>query len=312
MKEVEIIGGTWTIGEWHWGKVEEKDAIETVEVFLDRYKFVDTAPIYGFGRSEKIIGKVLPNFKREDIKIMTKFGLTTDEKGEFFFKSEYKGEEVSVYKNADRQSIKEECKKSLERLKTDYIDIYLLHFKPSSPSLTEIAETLEELKQEGLIKKWGVCNVNTGDLNLLVKNNFKPYCLQFKYNPLFTKPEKSVIPYCRKYKIKFYAFSLFERGFLTGKYMKNNFEKEDNRRFIKNEQLEKIKLLTEKIKLTASKYNLTVPQLILTYMKTKDIDGIITGARTKKQAKENIDKIDLDLKENDLKILEKTFREFKI
>ena len=311
MRQVEIIGGTWTIGEWHWGRVEERDAIETVEVFLNKYKFVDTAPIYGFGRSEKIIGKVLGNFKRKDIKIMTKFGLNTED-GEFFFKTEYKGKKISVYKRADRESIKEECKKSLERLKTDYIDIYLLHFKPSSPSLLNIAETLEELKQEGLIKQWGVCNVNTGDLNTLVKNKLKPYCLQFKYNPLFIKPEKSVIPYCRKYKIKFYAYSPFERGLLTGKYNENNFDKEDDRKFLKKEKLERFKVLNERLKPIASKYDLTIPQFILIYMKTKGIDGIIAGARTKNQAEENIEKFHLNLEKGDIEKAENIFKEFKV
>ena len=311
MEETKLIGGTWTIGEWHWGKVEEQDAIETVEVFLEKYKFIDTAPIYGLGRSERIIGEVLRDFKREDIKIMTKFGLNTED-GEFFFKTGFKGKEIAVYKRADRESIKEECKKSLERLKTDYIDIYLLHFKPSSPSLPTIAETLEELKEEGLIKKWGVCNVNTGDLNLLVKNKFMPCCLQFKYNPLFKKPEKSVIPYCRKYKIKFYAYSIYERGLLTGKYKENKFDNEDNRRYVKKEQLEKIKLLSEKIKSIALKYNLTIPQFILNYMKTKGIDGIIVGARTKKQAMENIEKFHINLKKEDIEKAENIFKEFKV
>ncbi len=311
MSETKLIGGTWTIGEWHWGRVEEREAIETVEVFLDKYKFVDTAPIYGFGRSEKIIGKVLGNLKREDIKIMTKFGLNT-EGGEFFFKTEFKGKEIAVYKRADRKSIKEECEKSLERLKTDYIDIYLLHFKPSSPPLTEIAETLEELKEEGLIKKWGVCNVNTGDLNTLVKNKLKPYCLQFKYNPLFTKPEKSVIPYCRKYKIKFYAYSPLERGLLTGKYRENNFDREDDRRFLKKEKLERFKVLGERLKTIASKYSLTIPQFVLIYMKTKGIDGIIIGARTKKQAEENIEKFHINLEREDIEKAKELFAQFKV
>ncbi|BBB32120.1 aldo/keto reductase [Thermotomaculum hydrothermale] len=311
MNDTVLIGGSWTIGEWHWGKVKEKDAIETIEVFLDKYKFIDTAPIYGFGRSEKLIGESLKNFKRQNITIMTKFGLNT-EGGEFFFETSYRGKPVRVYKNANPDTIFKECEKSLKRLNTDYIDIYLLHFKPENPSLIKIAETLELLKEKKLIKKWGVCNLNTGDLHSLISNKFKPYCLQFKYNPLFTKPEKSVIPYCKKYKIKFFGYSPFERGLLTGKYLENKFDREDERRFIKNEKLQKFSQLANTLKKISANYNLTIPQLILNYLKTKNINGIIAGARTPKQAKENIEKFNIELNIKDIKLLNEVFESIKI
>ena len=311
MEERKLIGGTWTIGEWHWGKVEEKEAIETLKVFLEKYKFIDTAPVYGFGKSEKLIGQTLKNFKREEINIMTKFGLNTEE-GEFFFKTIYKGKDIKVFKKADRKTIEKECEESLKRLQIDYIDIYLLHFKPENTELTEIAECLEKLKEKGKIKHWGICNLNTGDLHFLVSKGFKPYCLQFKYNPLFTKPEKSVIPYCKKYNIKFYAYSPFEQGLLIGKYTENNFNIEDGRRYWKKEKILKAKILTEKLKPIASKYNLTIPQLILSYLKSKPVNGIIAGARTKKQAEENIARFDTEISKNDCRKLEEVFKNFKI
>ena len=311
MEKPFLIGGTWTIGEWHWGKVNEKDAIEASEVFLEKYRFIDTAPVYGFGKSEKIIGRALKNFNRKNIKLMTKFGLNT-ESGELFFETVFKGKKIKVYKKADKTTVKQECEQSLKRLNTDYIDIYLLHFKPENPGLIEIAETLEELKSEGKIKHWGVCNLNTGDLHLLVSNGFKPYCLQFKYNPLFTKPEKSVIPYCQKYKIKFFGYSPFEQGLLTGKYCQNNFHSEDGRRYWKKQKLEKAVELTEKLNLFAKKYDLTIPQLILCYLKTKPINGIIAGARTKSQAEENIARFDTNIETEDIKLLDNLFKNFKI
>ncbi len=311
MKNPVLIGGTWTIGEWHWGKVNEKDAIETAEIFVEKYGFIDTAPIYGFGKSEKIIGSILKTFPRKKVKLMTKFGLNKID-GEFFFQTTYKGKSIKVYKKANRASIREECEKSLKRLNTDYIDIYFLHFKPETSNLTEIASTLEELKREGKIKQWGVCNLNTGDLHLLVSKGFTPYCLQFKYNPLFTKPEKSVIPYCKKYGIRFFAYSPFEQGLLTGKYIENNFHSEDGRRYWKKERLVKAVCLREQLSLIAKKYNLTIPQLILCYLKTKPLDGIIAGARTKIQAEENIEKFNTELNEEDIRSLRTIFNNFKV
>ena len=149
-------------------------------------------------------------------------------------------------------------------------------------------------------------------MHFLVSKGFKPYCLQFKYNPLFTKPEKSVIPYCKKYNIKFYAYSPFEQGLLIGKYTENNFNIEDGRRYWKKEKILKAKILTEKLKPIASKYNLTIPQLILSYLKTKPVNGIIAGARTKKQAEENIARFDTEISKNDCRKLEEVFKNFKI
>ncbi len=307
----QLIGGTWTIGEWHWGRVEEKEAKKVCDLFLEKYRFIDTAPVYGFGKAERLIGEVLKNIDRKSVKIMTKFGLNT-EGGEFFFQTIFKGKEIKVYKRADRESIKEECLKSLERLNTDYIDIYLLHFKPSAPSIIEIGETLEELKDKGLIKEWGVCNINTGEIHKLISYKLKPYCLQFKYNPLFKKPEKSVIPYCKKYKIKFFAYSPFESGLLTCKYNKNEFHKEDGRRFWKKQRFEIAEEIKKGLTPIAERYSITIPALILAYLKEKSVDGIIAGARNKKQAEENLKGFEKVIEKKDLEDIDRIFSFIKL
>ncbi len=302
----QLIGGTWTIGEWHWGRVEEKDAKEVCQYFLEKYRFIDSAPVYGFGKAEKLIGEVLKHIDRKSVKIMTKFGLNT-EGGEFFFETVYREKSIRVYKKADKKAIKEECFKSLERLNTDYIDIYLLHFKPSSPSIVEIGEGLEELKETGVIKQWGICNVNTGEIHKLVLKGLKPYCLQFKYNPLFKKAEKSVIPYCKKYKIKFFGYSPFENGLLTCKYSKNEFHKEDGRRFWKNQRFEIARVLKERLTPIANRYSISIPGLILAYLKEKNIDGIIAGARNKKQAEENFKGFSRVIAKEDIEEMNRVF-----
>jgi aryl-alcohol dehydrogenase-like predicted oxidoreductase len=299
----ELIFGCLTIGKWHWSDVNDsvsKNAL-TKAFDLGITKF-DTAPVYGFGHAEKILAETFKGV-RDKIFIMTKCGLDWESKqNQFFFDTVFNGKLYSVYRNLSPERIKFECEMSLKRLNTDYIDLYQMHWKDTTVPILEVAESLELLKKEGKIREWGVCNINTGDLDLLVKNNLKPYSLQFKYSLLHRKPEKSVIPYCKKHKIKLFGYSPFEQGLLVSAVFKNRkLENEDGRIWWSKEKLEQAEIFKLNMEKLCHKYNTTTSALILfATFSVSCTDGLITGMRTPKHVEDNFKFQHITLNDKDL------------
>src|SRR5260221_5745650 len=145
--EVSRIGiGTWAIGGWMWGGSEEKESIDTIRAALDRgITVVDTAPVYGFGRSEEIVGKALAaSGLRSQALIATKVGL--------------EWRDGKVFRNASRARIMREVEDSLARLRTDYIDIYQVHWPDPVVPIEETARAMRDLFEQGKIRAIGVSN----------------------------------------------------------------------------------------------------------------------------------------------------------
>lgn len=130
LKASRVALGTWAIGGWMWGGTDESEAIATIRAAIDRgVDLIDTAPAYGFGRSEEIVGKALAESgMRSRVAIATKVGLEWDG--------------GKVFRNASRARILQEVDESLRRLQTDHIDIYQAHWPDP---LTPIEETAEAL-----------------------------------------------------------------------------------------------------------------------------------------------------------------------
>src|SRR5690242_1714050 len=126
-----ITFGAWAAGGWMWGGVERNDALDAIRSAYDLgITSIDTAPVYGQGDSEEIVGEAISGLPRDKVQILTKYGLRWDlARGEFYFKTKNnRGDEIDLYKYAGRDSIIEECNESLRRLKTDYIDLYQIHW----------------------------------------------------------------------------------------------------------------------------------------------------------------------------------------
>ena len=137
--------GTWAIGGAGWGDVNKKESMEAIETMIERgVNLIDTAPFYGLGESEKIVGEVIRD-KRDDIVLLTKAGTGWDEKGVPFKRSDYK-------------SILKDCEESLQRLKTDYIDLYLIHWPDEVTPIEEMMDAMNKLKQDGKIRFIGASN----------------------------------------------------------------------------------------------------------------------------------------------------------
>ncbi|MFW6375868.1 MAG: aldo/keto reductase [Thermoplasmatota archaeon] len=218
--EVSRIGlGTWAIGGWMWGGTDEKQSIETIHAALEKgINLIDTAPVYGFGRSEEIVGKAIDEYvgEREGLILSTKAGI------------EWKGDEI--FRNASRDRIFKEVEDSLERLGTDYIDIYHIHWPDPETPIEETAKAMKELYDEGKIKAIGVSNFSTEQMREF--NKYAPlHVSQPPYNMFERNIEEEILPYCLEKDIHMMTYGALCRGLLTGKMDKEtSFEGDDMRK----------------------------------------------------------------------------------
>lgn len=205
-REVSRIGlGTWSMGGGWWSDVDDATAVATVLRALDAgINLVDTAPIYGFGRSEEIVGRALAQFgRREQVVIATKCGLEWGEGG--------------VWRNATKDRIVTEVEASLRRLGTDYIDIYQVHWPDPLTPAQETAEAMYRLLQAGKIRAIGVSNYSVEEMEEF--RHYAPlHTHQPPYNIFEREIERDVLPYCLRHEIVTLVYSPLCRGLLSGKY----------------------------------------------------------------------------------------------
>jgi len=155
-----VVFGAWAVGGWFWGGTDDNAAVEAIHAALDSgITCIDTAPMYGCGHSEEIVGKALKG-RRDSALIATKCGLRWDTTvGERSFETSVEGVgNVEVYKNLRPESIREECERSLKRLQTDCIELYQCHWPDSTTNLDDTMSALLALREEGKIREIGVSN----------------------------------------------------------------------------------------------------------------------------------------------------------
>jgi len=195
--------GTWAIGGWMWGGSNESDAISAIHAALDRgINLIDTAPVYGFGRSEEIVGKALAvGGRRKRAYIATKVGLDWKDQ--------------KAFRNASKARIIEEAENSLRRLQTDVIDLYQVHWPDPHTPIAEIAEAMGELHRAGKIRAIGVSNFSPAQMKEFRK--VAPlHAAQPPYNLFERAIEEDVLPYCRGQDIAVLAYGSLCRGLLSG------------------------------------------------------------------------------------------------
>jgi len=220
IKASRIALGTWAIGGWMWGGTEEQQAVNTIRTALDLgINLIDTAPVYGFGKSEELVGRALvESGNRDQVIIATKTGLEWDDQGR-------------VIRNSSKQLILKEIDDSLYRLRTDYIDIYQIHWPDPATPFEETAETMNDLYRKGKIKAIGVSNYNPQQMD-----GFKKYSelhvSQPPYNLFERKIEDDVLPYCIDNNITTLVYGSLCRGLLTGRMQKDTTFKGDDLRKI--------------------------------------------------------------------------------
>lgn len=197
--------GTWAIGGWMWGGTDEAQSIDTIHRAIDKgIGLVDTAPVYGFGRSEEIVGKALSDGRRDQVALATKVALTWNDDHE------------KVWRDASASRIEREVEDSLKRLQTDRIDIYQVHWPDPKTPMEETARALEKLYRAGKIRAIGVSNFTPSQMDELQKS-VPLHSLQPPYNLFEREIEQDILPYCRENGIGTITYGGLCRGFLTGK-----------------------------------------------------------------------------------------------
>jgi aryl-alcohol dehydrogenase-like predicted oxidoreductase len=311
--------GAWAIGGWMWGGAEEATALRAIKASLDvGMTTIDTAPVYGFGRSEELIGKALADVPRNQYQILTKFGMNWQNKdGEYFFDTiDNKGKPVKMYKYAGKKKVKKECEESLKRLKTDYIDLLQIHWPDSTTPISETMEALAKLIEEGKILAAGVCNYNIEQVEEALK--ILPIASnQVPYSMINRDIEKDLIPQAVMKGISILPYSPLQRGLLTGKIRSDHVFKEgdtrEGNRFYTTENIERTNALLQKIKPIADAHDATLSQLVINWTMNRPAMGcVLAGARDEQQVKDNAKALDFKLSENEMKAITLAADEFEL
>ncbi len=195
--------GTWAIGGWMWGGNSDVDeSIQTIRSAIERgITLIDTAPVYGFGRSEEIVGKALSGGLRERAVIATKTGLEWSD--------------GRVWRNASPARIRKEIEDSLRRLRTDYIDLYQVHWPDPLVPIQDTAEALSDLLHEGKIRAIGVSNYSPAQMAEF--RQFAPiHAVQPPYNLFEREAESGVLPFAAEHNMAILCYGALCRGLLTG------------------------------------------------------------------------------------------------
>ncbi len=196
--------GTWAIGGWMWGGTDDEESVKTIRAAVERgVNLIDTAPAYGFGRSEEIIGRAVAEHSlRSRVVIASKTGL------------EWKG--GKVFRNASRDRILREATDSLRRLKTDYIDIYQVHWPDPLVPIEETAGAMQTLFNQGKIRAIGVSNFSVDQIERF-RGVAKLHVVQPPYNLFEREIEGELLPYCRQSDLATLTYGALCRGLLSGK-----------------------------------------------------------------------------------------------
>ncbi|MCX2573478.1 aldo/keto reductase [Pedobacter sandarakinus] len=305
-----ITFGAWAAGGWMWGSTDRNDAINAIKAGFDLgVTSIDTAPIYGQGDSEEIVGDAIKGISRDKLQIVTKFGMRWDlDKGKLAMKSkDNSGKDIDVYKYAGKESVIYECEQSLKRLGTDYIDLYQIHWPDVTTPISETFEAVNKLIEQGKVRYAGVCNYNAAQLKEAAET-INIISNQIPFSMVNRGVEDETVPYCIENNQSVLAYSPMERGLLTGKIATDyKFEQGDHRQgnpFFKPESIEKTNAFLTKIKPLADEKNATLSQLVLRW--TVERPGItiaLVGARNEKQAVQNAKAINVKLSSDEIEFI---------
>jgi aryl-alcohol dehydrogenase-like predicted oxidoreductase len=210
--------GTWAMGGWMWGGTDYRESVATIRAAFDHgINLIDTAPAYGFGVSEEIVGRAVANARlRSHVIIATKVGL--------------EWRDGRVYRNATPARIIQEIDASLSRLRTDYIDIYQVHWPDPLVPIEETAEAMRALYDQGKIRAIGVSNFSVPEMQRF-RRVAPLHVLQAPYNLFERAVEAEILPYCRANNIVTFGYGALCRGLLSGRMRADtSFEGDDLRR----------------------------------------------------------------------------------
>lgn len=287
--ETSVIGlGTWAMGGWMWGGNDDGESIAAVRQAIDSgVSLIDTAPAYGLGRSEELVGKAIKG-RRDDVVLATKCGMIWhDTKGTYFVDEEGQ----PIYRYLGPESVRYELEQSLRRLDTDYIDLYITHWQDATTPIAETMETLMALKREGKIRAIGVSNVSEQELQDYLAVG-PVDAIQEQYNMLDRQIEQTLLPICEKNDVSCLSYSSMALGLLSGKIgpdrqFEGDDQRKDNPRFSQQNR-RKVSEFFAEIEPMANRYQASLAQLVIAWtLSQPNITYALCGARNPQQAAEN-------------------------
>lgn len=287
--------GTWVFSGDAWGGAPEQECIDAVNAAVEYgINLIDTAPIYGYGRSEEIVGKAIKG-KHNKIILATKCGL--------------KGKGAYIENNLTASFIREEIENSLKRLGVDYIDLYQCHWPDPNTPIEETIKQMCALQKEGKIRYIALSNYSLKQLKeALCYANI--VTIQDHYSLLERSLEKELLGFCQEKRIGILTYGSLGGGILTGKYRtQTKFDSSDARsffyKFYNGKNFQKSEKLVNILKEISSKTKRPLNQIALNWVRQKKgITSAIVGARNAEQAEANALAAEWELSQEDFDILQ--------
>ena len=293
--------GGCPMGGYGWGKVSEEELIKAVQCAVDEgINFFDNADTYGLGKSEETLARALGD-SRNKVVIGTKFGVRV-ENGKTF------------YDNSP-EWIEQALTASLKRLKTDYIDLYQVHYRDGKTPISEVVEALEKMREKGYIRYYGLSNIHQEDLEELKEFKGKFVSFQDEYSLACRKNEMDMVNLSKELQLTPVTWGSLGQGILTGKYDKDTKFGADDRRsrdiyvnfhgdkLLKN--LEIVEVLKEIAKEVEKPVSAVAIRWILDYLKDS---AVIVGIKNEKQLHGNMEALGWNLDKEQVELLEKVSR----
>jgi aryl-alcohol dehydrogenase-like predicted oxidoreductase len=285
--------GTWAIGGKGWGNVDEKSAARAIDAAIDGgINFIDTAPYYGFGKSEEVVGEAVKN-RRDKVILATKCGLSLA---------------PMPVRDLSPEAMEKELDDSLRRLGTDYIDLYQCHWPDPKTPIEKTMAALMKFKEQGKIRHIGLCNFSNAQL-LAALEYGDVISLQAQYSLLERSVEEKIRATCQENNISLLPYGPLGGGVLTGKYPERpRFSMRDARSFFYKYYSEKnwppVAVLLDEMRQIAEPLGATPAALAISWLLSRPtVASVIAGARTPAQAAGNIEAGSLRLSESDLEAL---------
>ncbi|RWI29945.1 MAG: aldo/keto reductase [Mesorhizobium sp.] len=280
--------GTWAIGGWMWGGTDEAESIAAIQASIDAgISLIDTAPAYGLGRSEEIVGKAIKG-RRDRVVIASKCGLNWhSKKGNHFFDQD--GTPVNRYLGAD--GVAYEVEQSLRRLGTDYIDLYITHWQDPTTPIAETMEALERLKSAGKIRAIGASNLDAAELQQYVAAG-QLDAIQERYSMLDREIEQTLLPIARQHQVAALSYSSLALGLLSGaidpaREFGGDDQRKDNPRFSQANR-RKVAALKHALAPVAEVHQASMAQIVIAWtLAQPGITFALCGARNATQALDN-------------------------
>ena len=300
LKITKVGVGTAPIGstpEWRvwWGPQDEKSAIQAIRTALDEgVNWIDTAPFYGWGKAEEIVGKAIKD-RRDDVYVFTKCGTLPDGKG-------------GSIENHKPETVRREVEASLKRLQTDHIDLLQFHDMDATTPIEESWKTLQDLVQEGKVRNGGLSN-HTVDLVERAERVGPVTANQVQYNPLQRKIEKDILPFSLSHRIGVLGWGSLAEGFLSDNFSLTSLDPKDFRRnhwYAQPENQAKLERVRGALSKIARAHGKKMVDVVIAWeLMHPALTGAIIGIRSEKEAREMKDGTELILSRDEMQEIER-------